>query len=87
MTLEEYNEQQAAIYQDEYEQLLQENARLKERQLSLLNCLCDIQQQCLMEITMGYRLEAVSIGMEIRDATGLNAAGLLELVRAENEKV
>lgn len=40
-----------------------------------------------MEISIGYRLDAESIGRQIYGATGFTAPELLELVRSENEKV
>ena len=44
----------------------------------LLSCLYDIQQMCIGEIAMGYKLEAETIGQLISAATGLTAPELLE---------
>ena len=44
----------------------------------LMCALCDIQQMCIGEIAMGYKLEAETIGQLISAATGLTALELLE---------
>ena len=44
----------------------------------LMRALCDIQQMCIGDIAMGYKLEAETIGQLISAATGLTAPELLE---------
>lgn len=44
----------------------------------LMRALCDIQQMCIGDIAMGYKLEAETIGQLISAATGLTASELLE---------
>lgn len=44
----------------------------------LMCALCDIQQMCIGYITIGYILEAETIGQLISAATGLTAPELLE---------
>ena len=44
----------------------------------LMRALCDIQQMCIGDIAMGYKLEAETICQLISAATGLTAPELLE---------
>ena len=44
----------------------------------LMRVLCDIQQMCIGDIAMGYKLEAETIGQLISEATGLTAPELME---------
>lgn len=44
----------------------------------LMRTLCDIQQMCIGDIAMGYKLEAETIGPMISAATGLTAPELVE---------
>jgi len=44
----------------------------------LMRVLCDIQQMCIGDIAMGYKLEAETIGQLISAATGLTAPELME---------
>ena len=44
----------------------------------LMRVLCDIQQMCIGDIDMGYKLEAETIGQLISAATGLTAPELME---------
>lgn len=49
--------------------------------LPLLTELSDISQACIGEITMGYKMDAQSIGESIYKATGLTSAELIKVTR------
>lgn len=49
--------------------------------LKLLDCLCDIQQSCIGEIAMNYKLDAESIGRQITEATGMTAPELVDFLK------
>jgi hypothetical protein len=49
--------------------------------LALLEVLSNIQQACIGEIAMGYKLDAEYIGRSISKATGLTAPELLNKLR------
>ena len=44
----------------------------------LLSCLYDIQQMCIGEIAMNYKLDAEYIGRMISETTGMNVIELEE---------
>ena len=54
----------------------------------LLSCLYDIQQMCIGEIAMNYKLDAEYIGRMISETTGMNIRELeKELKQYEQIKI
>ena len=54
----------------------------------LLSCLFDIQQMCIGEIAMNYKLDAEYIGRRISETTGMNVIELEgELKQHEQFKI
>ena len=54
----------------------------------LLSCLFDIQQMCIGEIAMNYKLDAEYIGRRISETTGMNIRELEgELKQHEQIKI
>lgn len=53
----------------------------------LLSCLYDIQQMCIGEITMNYKLDAEHIGDMISETTGMNVRELEEKLKHEQIKI
>ena len=54
----------------------------------LLSCLYDIQQMCIGEIAMNYKLDAEYIGRMISETTGMNVIELEgELKQHEQFKI
>ena len=47
----------------------------------LLSCLFDIQQMCIGEIAMNYKLDAEYIGRMISETTGMNVRELKEKLK------
>ena len=60
----------------------EQNAALAAQVEALLECLCSIQQQCIGEIAMSYRLDAENIGQQIYQATGMTEPELRERLKA-----
>lgn len=58
---------------------------LKEEYEKLLCLLNEIQQQCVGEIAMGYKMDAAHIGQRIYEVTGLTAPKLADKVKAYEE--
>jgi hypothetical protein len=68
-----------------HDRLVEENKRidkLEDKITVLLQCLYEIQSECIGEIAMGYKLDAQSIGESITHVTGLNNPELLQLLEA-----
>lgn len=57
---------------------LEEAAKRINMHNKLMRALCEIQQMCIGDIAMGYKLEAETIGQLISAATGLTAPELME---------
>ena len=53
----------------------------------LLSCLYDIQQMCIGEIAMNYRLDAEYIGNMISETTGMTVRELEERLKHEQIKI
>lgn len=53
----------------------------------LLSCLFDIQQMCIGEIAMNYKLDAEYIGRMISETTGMNVRELEENLKHEQIKI
>ena len=51
----------------------------------LLSCLYDIQQMCISEITMNYKLDAEYIGRMISQTTGMNVRELEEKLKQHEQ--
>ena len=47
----------------------------------LLSCLYDIQQMCIGEIAMNYKLDAEYIGRMVSETTGMNVRELEEKLK------
>ena len=53
----------------------------------LLSCLYDIQQMCIGEIAMNYKLDAEYIGRMISQTTGMNVRELEGKLKREQIKI
>ena len=51
----------------------------------LLSCLFDIQQMCIGEIAMNYKLDAEYIGRMISQTTGMNVRELEENLKQHEQ--
>ena len=51
----------------------------------LLSCLYDIQQMCIGEIAMNYKLDAEYIGRMISQTTGMNVRELEENLKQHEQ--
>lgn len=51
----------------------------------LLSCLYDIQQMCIGEIAMSYKLDAEYIGRMISETTGMNVRELEENLKQHEQ--
>ena len=51
----------------------------------LLSCLYDIQQMCIGEIAMNYKLDAEYIGRMISETTGMNVGELEERLKQHEQ--
>ena len=51
----------------------------------LLSCLFDIQQMCIGEIAMDYKLDAEYIGRMISETTGMNVRELEENLKQHEQ--
>lgn len=51
----------------------------------LLSCLYDIQQMCIGEIAMNYKLDAEHIGRMISGTTGMNIRELEEKLKQHEQ--
>lgn len=60
---------------------IEEVAQLKADKAELLEALTDISNMCIGEISMGYKLDAQSIGESIYKATGLTNPELNNLLQ------
>lgn len=65
----------------EIEVLKAERDALASYNITILECLSDIQSQCIGEITMSFKLDPEFIGRQIYEATGLTYPELLAKVR------
>lgn len=53
----------------------------------LLSCLYDIQQMCIGEIAMNYKLDAEHIGRMISETTGMSVRELEERLKHDQIKL
>ena len=51
----------------------------------LLSCLFDIQQMCISEIAMNYKLDAEYIGRMVSETTGMNVRELEEKLKQHEQ--
>lgn len=67
------------------EQQQEDLEQLRKERDELLRELCDIQGMCIGEITMGYKLDADSVGCGISKATGMTHPELLAKLNKTEE--
>ena len=66
-------------------ELTEKCRQLEKQNAKLLECLSDIQQQCIGEIAMGYKMSAEFIGNSIYEVTGLTEPELRAKVQQGGE--
>ena len=56
---------------DDVYELIDKIAELENKNAKMLECLCDISDACIGQLTMSYSLDAEGIGNSIYEATGM----------------
>ena len=65
---------------NKYDQHVERIAELEDKTVTLLQCLLEIQTECMAELTLGYTLDTQSIGESITHVTGLTHPELVSLL-------
>ncbi len=65
---------------NQHDKLTARVTELEDKNIALLQCLFEIQSECIGELAMGYKLDAQSIGESITQTTKLAHPELLELL-------